>query len=409
MTTINKKRQFWQYPWSYREGFLIAIALVIAGFAIGYVIDKEVKAITFPENLVTGGVIILLLLITHLFFRKHEFVKWIASVPAAISAISAYAFLVLLMGFIRQNPEESSEFLNRTGLSHLTSSQAFLFAQMYFLVTLGMVTLKRIIPFKTKNIGFMLNHLGLWITIAAASLGAGDIQRVSMEINDREPVFVGTDQQGNMLDDMGLAIQLIDFKMESYPPKAFIVDRESGDILNLKNVFSLEMGARGNILGWEVEVVDFIEFGVGVGDKFHKVYDVGAAPAAYVTAKKDDKKLEGWISCGSFRFPGNFLDLGGNELLVMDRPAPKSFVSEVKIYTEDEEVFETEIAVNSPVTVNGWKIYQYDYNHDMGDWSDISVIELIKDPWLPVVYTGIFMLMAGAFYMFWTGNRKKTE
>ena len=105
MTTINKKRQFWQYPWSYREGFLIAIALVIAGFAIGYVIDKEVKAITFPENLVTGGVIILLLLITHLFFRKHEFVKWIASVPAAISAISAYAFLVLLMGFIRQNPE----------------------------------------------------------------------------------------------------------------------------------------------------------------------------------------------------------------------------------------------------------------------------------------------------------------
>ena len=35
------------------------------------------------------------------------------------------------------------------------------------------------------------------------------------------------------------------------------------------------------------------------------------------------------------------------------------------------------------------------YDDRMGRWSELSVVELISDPWLPVVYVGIFLLIAG--------------
>ena len=57
------------------------------------------------------------------------------------------------------------------------------------------------------------------------------------------------------------------------------------------------------------------------------------------------------------------------------------------------------VEVNKPVEVDGWKIYQYGYDTQMGAMSQISILELISDPWLPLVYTGIYMMLAGALLM----------
>ena len=38
--------------------------------------------------------------------------------------------------------------------------------------------------------------------------------------------------------------------------------------------------------------------------------------------------------------------------------------------------------------------------------SQVSIFELVTDPWLPAVYTGIYMLLAGAFCMLIFGVRK---
>lgn len=60
---------------------------------------------------------------------------------------------------------------------------------------------------------------------------------------------------------------------------------------------------------------------------------------------------------------------------------------------------ETTVEVNKPVEVDGWKIYQYGYDTQMGAMSQYSILELISDPWLPLVYTGIYMMLAGALLM----------
>ena len=75
-----------------------------------------------------------------------------------------------------------------------------------------------------------------------------------------------------------------------------------------------------------------------------------------------------------------------------------------------EEYEEFYIEVNKPVSIDGWKIYQTGYDEMLGRWSDRSVIELVRDPWLPVVYIGIFMILIGTLYLLWMGKgRTKTK
>jgi len=58
------------------------------------------------------------------------------------------------------------------------------------------------------------------------------------------------------------------------------------------------------------------------------------------------------------------------------------------------------------VMMEEWMIYQYSYDDTMGKYSDTSVFELVRDPWLKIVYTGIFMLLAGALFLFFAGPKK---
>ena len=67
------------------------------------------------------------------------------------------------------------------------------------------------------------------------------------------------------------------------------------------------------------------------------------------------------------------------------------------------------VDVNHPLAVEGWKIYQLGYDEMRGKESEYSILELVRDPWLPFVYTGIYMLITGAVWMFLTAGRKKKE
>lgn len=70
---------------------------------------------------------------------------------------------------------------------------------------------------------------------------------------------------------------------------------------------------------------------------------------------------------------------------------------------------EAAIDVNKPLSVDGWKIYQVSYDETKGKWSTVSVFELVRDPWMPLVYTGIILMLAGAFFLFITAPTKKEK
>ena len=92
-----------------------------------------------------------------------------------------------------------------------------------------------------------------------------------------------------------------------------------------------------------------------------------------------------------------------------DDGSPKRFASEIQILTKSEKNIQATVDVNKPVEVDGWKIYQYGYDTSMGAKSNTSILELVSDPWLPYVYLGIYMMLAGGVLMFVTGVKRKEE
>lgn len=92
-----------------------------------------------------------------------------------------------------------------------------------------------------------------------------------------------------------------------------------------------------------------------------------------------------------------------------DDGSPKRFASEIQILTKSGKNIQATVDVNKPIEVDGWKIYQYGYDTQMGAMSQTSILELVKDPWLPLVYAGIYMMLGGAVCMFILGRRQKED
>ena len=92
-----------------------------------------------------------------------------------------------------------------------------------------------------------------------------------------------------------------------------------------------------------------------------------------------------------------------------DDGSPRRFASDIQILTKTGKNIQTTVEVNKPVEVDGWKIYQYGYDTQMGAMSQTSILELVSDPWLPLVYTGIYMMLAGAVCMFLFGGKKNVN
>ena len=86
---------------------------------------------------------------------------------------------------------------------------------------------------------------------------------------------------------------------------------------------------------------------------------------------------------------------------------PKRFASDVVVTGKSGKDMTAVIEVNKPIEVDGWKMYQYGYDEEAGVESTVSVLELVKNPWLPLVYAGIFMMLAGAFLMLFTGFKRE--
>ncbi|MFP4367097.1 MAG: hypothetical protein ACLFQA_08385 [Bacteroidales bacterium] len=409
----SKKKKLFQPPWKYSEGFIIAFILLLTGFIIEIITPQPGISIpAFPFNMYALMAFITTLVFLHIFYRDEYFVRWLSTIPAATSSIVLITTLTILMGVFNQENPDSDGFPAAIGLTHVKNSWVFLMAQLYVLTSLGLAVIHRSVPLKKKNFGFILNHAGLWIVIAAASLGTGDLRRLRMELHQDEPVWHAYDNNGQV-QQLPFALELINFDIEEYPPQLAIADSHTGRLSDPEQrpLPYIEKGTITTLLDWTITVDEFIPMAMEDEGGFSYSEETGAPPVAKVRAVNDrtGESQEGWISCGSFMYDALYLFLDGKNVLVMTMPEPKKYQSHVIARTMNDEPRDLYIEVNKPPKVKGWRLYQLSYNQNMGKWSDLSVIEVVKDPWLPLVYAGFIMLFAGAVYIFWIGKELKEE
>jgi len=86
----------------------------------------------------------------------------------------------------------------------------------------------------------------------------------------------------------------------------------------------------------------------------------------------------------------------------------KAFKSAVEVIENGSVVGTRTIAVNAPFSWKGFTFYQTSYNPDDLTW---SALQVVRDPGVPIVYTGFILMMAGLTLVFcvgpWLGGQRR--
>jgi hypothetical protein len=406
-----KQRKLWQQPWGYTEGAIISLALLLLGFLLDFLSNFEkIFFPPWPYNLFIGLSYIAIIALVYYFYRYTILINWLSSVSASIHAIVLYGVLALGLGLIPQTESsDNNRFL--ANIYHLNTSWIFVIASIYLLTCLLLVIMKRLRQKNKRNLGFFANHIGLFLIIFAAGIGSSDLKKVQIVLEEGKTTEYGYNND-NLYIRFPFKIRLNDFTIDEFNSKIVLVDAKtkSFDSHLKNNLFLAEQGTETSILNYKIKVLEYLP--EAAEDSLHNFYantDTGAVSAAKVLVRNHSDSVIAlqWITSGGFTVKPIFIRLNNDYLLAMTFPEPKKFRSKIEIFNNNGVKKQVELMVNKPYTCRGWTLYQLSYDKQMGKYSTISILEAVRDPWLPVVYVGIFLLIAGAFYLFWIGKNIK--
>lgn len=407
----------WQFPWQYKESFAFVGGIALIGLILQWLTGPfDFFLLQYPVNLIAGMAILLFLS----FFsaaRNTAFYQWFSGVPFAVTCIAGLLFFTLIMGLtpqvVRIDPHDTGVF-TRLGFRQMTSAWPFVLLYLLTLLSLGALIIRRLMAFRVADYAFYLNHIGLWILLFASGLGAADMRRYVMHVREGETEWRVYSEANDVLE-LPIAIQLNDFDMEEYPPKLTVIDRESGEPqpLGEPEFFSIdEKRPEGQLVDWDIRLDEYIHQAIRNSDStYHEMPMPGATPAARITAtnRVTGAVYSGWVCGGNMAQLYMTLPLDDQFCVVMTKPEPKRFLSDIDIYTEDGGAYHTVLEVNKPFRAGYWTIYQYGYDNDAGKMSTYSSMELVYDPWLYPAYAGIILLAAGSVCLLWSGNKKRRK
>lgn len=287
--------------WGSTEGFIIGAGLLLVGAVLHLVVGPfEWSWLAFPHNIVILAVYFAFLAAAYLLRKKMQVFEWMMHSKAAVPAVTMCVAVTLVMGI--------------TGWD-LLGFWPFLLIYAWIVTIIGLACINRAVHFNKRSIPFLLNHLGLFVALAAGFLGRGDLLKCEMV------TFTGI-------------------------PQEYSFNHETGDFVKMPFVLTL--------------------------DKFEVEYHDGDETSSRM---------------------------------------PKRFASDVTVSLENAPVLKGCIEVNKPLKVKGWQVYQAGYEQNVqlnfGQFADKSVFSLVRDPWLPAVYCGILLLLAGALCTFITETTRK--
>lgn len=440
----------WNKPFTLKEGTAIVAGLLVTGGLLQVTLGPlEWGLFAWPANFITLILFVFLLIVAYLLRKRSYFCLFMSTMQAAIPAIAAAAILTLIMGVTKQVAEGKRP-MDPLGLTKMLSFWPFILVYVWMTAILGEVTINQIARFSWRRFPTLVSHVGLFLILTCGTLGSADMLRVKMYCETGQPEWRGLDAFNNV-HQLPVAIQLEKFTIDEYPPKLMLIDKTGRPLPQDKpeNLLVDNGMKSGQLLDCKIDILKRIDNAVPVmlskmigkmpegmmgnirmdslgqarnKDGYIASDASGSACALLVRVtrgvnangssdsnliKGQKQVVTGWITSGSYLFPYQALRLKDGRMLAMPNREPRRFASLVNIYTQSGQNIQTEIEVNKPFTIEGWKIYQLSYNEQMGKWSNLSVFELVTDPWLPVVYIGIFMLLIGAVGMFLTASRKK--
>jgi len=322
--------------------------------------------------------------------RSKRSVMW-----AALTAI------ILLVGFSVYGAflgaDRAQAFFNSLPL-------ALYWGGLAVLLIVGIVLFRRLV----KVPSLLLVHLGCILLLAGGMwgskaghtlqkrlLGADVIRKGQM------PILEGTTENRVQLADsndtgeLPFSIRLADFRIEYYKPGTLILQDRAGGRWRMpaKPGETLALGA-----GWGKVTVQktFENWKMDISGDQRVAFDApgGNNPAVEVAHEKPDGS-----TTQRFVFPQQMGHMNANQPLHMSyHRSISDYISELKIIEDGREVAGKDIEVNHPLHYGGYHFYQHSYGQN--EFGEYTVLMVVSDAGLNVVYAGYAMLIAGVFWHF---------
>jgi len=203
-------------------------------------------------------------------------------------------------------------------------------------------------------------------------------------------------KEGKTIGELPFHIRLKDFRTEYYKPEYLQIETHRGQ----RWKFPVEINSKFS-LGPEFGTVTILRRFENLKVKFEGnktiIFDdpqPGSNPALEVQIKYPD---------GNTAIKYVFEHLTGHirpedKFLLSYQRIIRDYISEVQVIKNNETVAEKSIEVNHPLHFGGYHFYQYSYDAQAGRY---TVLGVVSDTGLNVVYTGFLMLCFGAFWHFW--------
>ncbi len=128
-----------------------------------------------------------------------------------------------------------------------------------------------------------------------------------------------------------------------------------------------------------------------------KKSDNVGTPAVFVEMEGPSGKFSDWLFSNS-QYATWYTD--NNFALIYESTGEsiKHFISNLRILKDGQTVAEKEIRVNDPLKYGGYAIYQSSYDPEAGNFSGLQIV---KDPGIPVVFSGFGALCFGVVFIFY--------
>lgn len=259
----------------------------------------------------------------------------------------------------------------------------------------------------------LLIHAGCILVLAGGMLGSGNGLEIANRLfktdkfqAGRMIIFEGHTENHVKLEDndqireLPFDIRLNDFRIEYYKPEYLEVITSDG-----RRKIPVEVGSiwsLGSDLG-TVEILRVFEnFKISIEGNRRYISDdsqAGYNPAIEVRIKSPDG-----VETTKYVFE-RFPESSSGEKVSFRYYRPISdYISDIQIVKEGKVVAEKSIEVNHPAHFGGYHFYQSSYDPDAHKYTILSVV---SDTGLDLVYIGYVALIVGVFWHFWMSNIKR--
>jgi len=318
---------------------------------------------------------------------------------AGLIAIILLIFLSIYGAFV--GAERAKDFFNSLPLS------VYWLALTVMLIA-GVGSFRRLVRVPS----LLLIHLGCILVLVGAMWGSNaghELQRrvsgidkfprgnmVIYEGRSTNLVQLEDDMPIDSFGELPFSIRLKDFRLEYYEPAYLQIQSREEQRWKIPVKINTEFSL-GADLGTVTIVKAFENFKITIDGDKRTAFDApqpGYNPALEVQIKHPDGTVR--TQYAFKRFPGHIHT--EDKFLLRYQRTISDYVSELQVIKNKEVVAEKSIEVNHPLHFGGYHFYQHYYDAQAGRY---TILMVVSDSGLNVVYAGFLMLCIGVFWQLW--------